>query len=134
MYVCWNTDKAFGNPCIAFLKNRYSVPHEGLSDDNMMDETWLFLIFQCYFIVTSPESMQIYISRKENKKTILLLFFYMSSACTVTQITIRAGPMPSTRESWPMIYAFSWPSEINYINFIRNSNKEQSSKHCIWTP
>jgi len=33
-----------------------------------------------------------------------------------------------------MIYVFSWPSETNYINFVTNSNKEQSSKHFIWTP
>lgn len=55
------------------------------------------------------------------------------------------GPVPSTRESRPMICVFPWPSEINYINFYNEQQQgaKQQALHLdtfnflaqmIWCP
>lgn len=71
--------------------------------------------------------------------------FYISSCHTVAQIIIMTGPVPSTRESRPMICVFPWPSEINYINFYNEQQQgaKQQALHLdtfnflaqmIWCP
>lgn len=131
VYVCSNTDKAFGNMFIAFLQKNST---QCCTEDWRMAIRWMklgcfdySLLLYCSLTTINPDL------HHQKGKNNFAFILYVSSYHKVMQIVIRAGLMPSTRESWPMICVFL-AGEINCINFIKNSNKQKSSKHYIWTP